>query len=82
MAERRMEAVASDRCAEMRSHQAHRLLQLGVGMVLLASLQGCVIEQFTVPAPERSAHMVAITTGLLFVALGLLWPRLNLSPWH
>lgn len=72
-------AAVPDRSAEIRSRQAHRLLQLGVGLVLFASLQGLVIQQFAVPALGRSAHMVAIATGLLFVALGLLWPRLNLA---
>jgi hydroxylaminobenzene mutase len=55
------------------------LLQLGVGLFLFASLQGLVIQNFAVPALGRSVHLVSIDTGLLLVALGVLWPRLRLS---
>jgi (hydroxyamino)benzene mutase len=58
--------------------QGHRLLQLGVGLFLLASLQGLVIQSFAVPSLGRSVHTLAIVTGLLLVALGVVWPRLGL----
>jgi hydroxylaminobenzene mutase len=63
-----------------RASQSQRLLQLGVALFLLAVLLGLAISHFTVPRVALSGHLVGILQGLLLLVLGLLWPRLNLSP--
>ena len=63
-----------------RSSQSQRLLQVGVGLLLVAVLLGLAIPNFTVPRLALSAHLVGILQGILLIVVGLLWPRLNLKP--
>jgi hydroxylaminobenzene mutase len=60
-------------------HQGHRLLQIGVALFLFTSFEGFTIPFFTVPLLGRSAHSLSALLGLIFIALGLSWPRLNLG---
>ena len=60
--------------SRMLSLQSHRLLQVGAALFLFTSFQGFAVPYFTVPNLGRSVH-----SGVLLVALGLLWPRLNLD---
>lgn len=62
------------------SRQGHRLLQIGVTLLLLSALLGLAVPQFAVPRLALSAHLVGILQGLLLLALGLVWPRLRLGP--
>lgn len=63
-----------------RSNQSQRLLQIGIALFLVAVLLGLAIPHFTVPRLALSAHLVGILQGIFLVVLGLLWPRLNLTP--
>jgi hydroxylaminobenzene mutase len=59
--------------------QSQRLLQIGVVLFLLTSFEGFVIPLFPVPQLGRSVHTLSGFTGVLLVAVGLMWPRLLLS---
>lgn len=63
-----------------RSSQAQRLLQVGIGLFLVAVLLGLAISHFAVPRLALSAHLIGILQGIFLVVAGLLWPRLNLTP--
>ncbi len=64
----------------MSSRQAHRLLQVGVALILFAALIGLAVPHFTVPRIALSAHLIGILQGIFLVTLGLLWPKIRLSP--
>jgi (hydroxyamino)benzene mutase len=61
------------------SRQGHRLLQIGVALFVLSSLEGCAIPYFAAPRLGLSAHTLSALQGVLLLALGLVWPRLNLG---
>jgi hydroxylaminobenzene mutase len=61
------------------SHQGQRLLQTGVALLLFVSLEGFVIPYLAAPGLGLSAHKLGSLQGVLLLALGLVWPRLNLS---
>lgn len=61
------------------TRQGHRLLQLSVALFLFTSLEGFAVQHFTVPNLGRSVHTLSAFSGVLLLALGLLWPRLNLG---
>jgi hydroxylaminobenzene mutase len=61
------------------SDQGHRLLQIGVALFLFTSFEGFAIPYFAVPNLGRSVHTLSAFVGVLFVALGLTWPRLVLG---
>ena len=63
----------------MLSRQGHRLLQLGVALFLLTSFEGFVIPGFAAPRLGLSAHSLMALLGVLFIAMGLLWPKLRLG---
>lgn len=60
--------------------QSRLLLQLGIALFLFAALLGLAVPHFTVPRLALSAHLVGILQGIFLVVLGLLWPKLSLSP--
>jgi hydroxylaminobenzene mutase len=59
--------------------QGHRLLQLGVALFLFVTLQGLVIQNFAIPSLARSAHTLSLSSGLVLLGIGLIWPRLKLG---
>jgi (hydroxyamino)benzene mutase len=59
--------------------QGHRLIQIGVALFLLTSFQGLTVPYFAVPNLGRSVHTLTGFTGVMFLALGLVWPRLKLT---
>ncbi|HYM68946.1 MAG TPA: hypothetical protein VEZ44_05070, partial [bacterium] len=61
------------------SRQGHRLLQVGVALLLFTSFEGFAIPYFTVPRLGLSAHSPSALLGVLLLPMGLLWPRLNLG---
>src|SRR3954469_12884200 len=61
------------------SRQGHRLLQVGIGLFLFTSFEGFVLERFAVPRLGLSVHTLGALQGVTLLALGLLWPRLNLN---
>ncbi|HEV2262099.1 MAG TPA: hypothetical protein VGR69_07440 [Candidatus Rubrimentiphilum sp.] len=56
------------------------MLQIGVAILLITSFEGFVIPRFASPILGRSAHSLMAILAPLFIALGLLWPRLRLRP--
>jgi (hydroxyamino)benzene mutase len=61
------------------SRQGHRLLQVGVALFLFASLEGFAIPYLAAPRLGLSVHTLSALQGVLLLALGLTWPRLNLG---
>jgi (hydroxyamino)benzene mutase len=61
------------------SRQGHRLVQLGVALFLFVTLQGLVIQKFAVPSLGRSAHTLSLSSGLVLLGIGLIWPKLSLG---
>ena len=61
------------------SRQSQRLLQIGVALLLLLSLEGFAIPHLAAPLLGVSAHKLAALQSVLLLALGLVWPKLNLS---
>jgi hydroxylaminobenzene mutase len=60
-------------------HQGHRLLQTGVALFLFTSFEGFAIPSLAVPLLGRSAHSLSALFAVILIALGLLWPRLDLG---
>jgi hydroxylaminobenzene mutase len=56
-----------------------RLLQLGVALFLFTSFEGFAIPYFAMPNLGRSVHTLRAFVGVMFRALGLAWPRLDLG---
>jgi hydroxylaminobenzene mutase len=61
------------------SRQGHRLLQVGVALFLFASLEGFAIPYLAAPRLGLSVHTLSALQGVLLLALGLMWHRLNLG---
>ena len=59
--------------------QGLRLLQLGVALFWFTSFEGFAIPYFAVPNLGRSVHTLSAFVGVMFLALGLVWPRLDLG---
>jgi hydroxylaminobenzene mutase len=59
--------------------QGRRLTQIGVALFLFTSLQGFAVPYFAVPALGRSVHTLSGFTGVLLLAMGLLWSTLDLG---
>ena len=65
--------------SEMLSRQGRYLLQLGVALFLFTSFEGFVIPALAAPNLGRSVHTLSAFTGVLFLAMGLMWPMLKLG---
>jgi hydroxylaminobenzene mutase len=63
--------------SELLSRQGRRLLQLGVALFLFTSFEGFIIPALAVPSLGRSVHTLSGFTGVLFLAVGLMWPMLR-----
>jgi (hydroxyamino)benzene mutase len=61
------------------ARQGHRLLQLGVALLLFTSLEGFAIPYVAAPPLGRSVHTLSALVAVLLLALGLVWPRLRLG---
>ena len=61
------------------SRQGHRLLQIGVALLLFTSFEGFVVPHFAAPQLGRSVHTLSALLAVLLLALGLLWSRLELG---
>ena len=65
--------------SETLSRQGRCLLQLGTALFLFTSFEGFVIPALAVPNLGRSVHTLSAFTGILFLAMGLMWPMLKLG---
>jgi hydroxylaminobenzene mutase len=61
------------------SRQGQRLLQIGIVLILYSSFGGFAIPYLSSPRIGLSVHTLSALQGILFLALGLVWPRLSLS---
>jgi hydroxylaminobenzene mutase len=61
-------------------HQGQRLLQLGMALFLYSSLDGFAIPVLASPRIGLSVHTLSALQAVILLAIGLLWPRLKLSP--
>ncbi len=61
------------------SGQGRRLLQIGVALLLFCSLEGFAIPYLAAPRLGLSVHTLSALQAVLLLALGLVWPKLNLS---
>ena len=61
------------------ARQGHRLLQAGVGLLLLTSFWGFLFPYLASPPIGLSAHKLMSLAAALFLAIGLMWPRLTLG---
>ena len=59
--------------------EGHRLIQLGVLLLLISLLVGLAIPVFAVPRLGLTAHLLGVIQGMLLMVFGLVWPRLNLK---
>jgi hydroxylaminobenzene mutase len=66
--------------SNMLRRQGQRLLQIGVALFLFTSFEGFVIPLLAAPNLARSVHTLSAFSGVLMLALGLVWPRLDLGP--
>jgi hydroxylaminobenzene mutase len=60
--------------------QGQRLLQLGMALFLYSSLDGFAIPIFASPRIGLSVHTLSALQAGMFLAIGLLWPKLKFSP--
>src|SRR6266542_507004 len=65
--------------SNMLSRQGHRMLQIGISLFVFSGLEGFAIPQLPVPLLGRSVHTLSGLRGVMILALGLFWPRLNLG---
>jgi hydroxylaminobenzene mutase len=65
--------------SNMLSRQSHRLLQVGVALLVFSSLEGFTIPYLAAPRLGLSAHTLSALQGVLLLALGLVWTRLRLG---
>jgi (hydroxyamino)benzene mutase len=59
--------------------QGHRMLQVGVALLLFSSLEGFVIPSLAVPRLGLSVHTLSGLEGVVVLALGLMWSKLHLG---
>jgi hydroxylaminobenzene mutase len=59
---------------------ANILCFAGVLLFLVGLLTGLVIPRCRSPRLGLSAHLTGVQSGTFLLALGLLWPRLSMSP--
>ena len=62
------------------SRQGHRLLQIGIVLILYLAVEGFAIPYLGSPRIGLSVHTLSATQAILLLALGLVWPRLTLGP--
>jgi hydroxylaminobenzene mutase len=65
---------------EHKSILSHKLLRYGVLLFLFGLITGFIIPVMQNPRMGLSSHLEAIMNGMLLILLGLLWPKLHLSP--
>jgi hypothetical protein len=62
-----------------RQGQGHRLLQIGVALLLFTSFEGFAIPYIAAPRLGLSVHTLSALLSVLLLTMGFLWPKLNLG---
>lgn len=65
---------------QSQENTAHRLLQLGIALFLIGLLIGFAVPAMANPRMGLASHLEGVMNGIFLVTLGLVWPRLVLSP--
>jgi|SRR5581483_6556120 len=66
--------------ADAQKNAAQRLLQLGTVLFLLGLLTGLAVPATSNPRMALASHLEGLLNGIFLLVLGLVWPRLALSP--
>lgn len=68
---------------ELAGRIGHRLLFLGVLLFLFGLITGLLPTLMENPRMGLTSHLEGLMNGTFLAVLGLIWPKLNLSPlWH
>ncbi|MFM7322856.1 MAG: hydrogenase [Armatimonadota bacterium] len=62
------------------ARQGHRLLQAGFVLFLLGLCVGFAVPALANPRMALASHLEGVLNGIFLIALGLVWPRLDLAP--
>lgn len=62
-----------------RARQGRGLIQSGILLFLLGLLNGFFVHAAAFPLLARSAHLVALMSGIWLTALGAAWPMLGIA---
>jgi len=62
------------------AQESIRLIRAGMTLFLLALIVGLFVPVFAVPRLGLSVHLLGLMQGLFLTVLGLVWPRLVLTP--
>lgn len=65
--------------SERLSRQGHRLIQVGLAHFVFSAVEGVVIPRLPTPRLGLSVHSLSALQGVMFLNLGLVWPRLRLG---
>lgn len=63
-----------------RRNNGRYLIRYGILLFFLGLLTGLLVPMLTNPRMGLSSHLEGIMNGFFLVLLGLIWPRLRLSP--
>jgi hydroxylaminobenzene mutase len=66
--------------AAQQEDAGRRLLQLGIVLFLLGLLTGLAVASAPNPRMALASHIEALMNGIFLLVLGLIWPRITLSP--
>ncbi|MGD9589085.1 MAG: hypothetical protein AB7Q37_01525 [Pyrinomonadaceae bacterium] len=58
----------------------NRLIRLGVLLLLIGLITGFVVPLVAIPRMGLASHIQGILNGMLLMILGVIWPKLQLSP--
>jgi hydroxylaminobenzene mutase len=60
--------------------EGHRLLRVGSLLFLAGLLVGLAVPAFALPRLGLSTHLLGIMQGTFLMVIGVIWPRLKLTP--
>lgn len=58
----------------------NRLVRLGVLLLMIGLITGFVVPLVAIPRMGLASHIQGILNGMLLMILGVIWPKLQLSP--
>jgi hydroxylaminobenzene mutase len=64
---------------DRRTQESNRLIRVGMTLFLFALVVGLVVPVFAVPRLGLSVHLLGLMQGTFLIALGVVWPRIDLT---
>jgi (hydroxyamino)benzene mutase len=61
------------------SRQSQAMLAIGIGLWVFSGVEGFFVPFLASPPLGRSVHTLSALQGVMILALGLMWPRLDLT---